>query len=109
MVVVGLLSAVLVARAYGVEAIGEYAIALAPAATLGTLSQLREQAALVRELAPLAPRVTGLFAAVMSFSFGLTVVVAVPVTIGSWLVLSGPIGRSDLFAPAAPLIAPFVL
>nr|MDQ3936751.1 lipopolysaccharide biosynthesis protein [Actinomycetota bacterium] len=111
-VVVGLLSSILVARAYGIDPVGEYAIALAPSLALGTLSQLREQAALVRKLALLearAPRVTGLFAAVMSFSFGLTVLVAVPVTAATWLVLDGPVGRDDLFVPALALIGSYIL
>lgn len=85
--VVGLVSSIAVARAYGVDPIGEFAIAAAPAIALSVLSQLREQAGLVRELAvlpPRAPRVTGLFAAVMAFSFTLTLVVAIPVTVGTY-------------------------
>ncbi|HEX8742443.1 MAG TPA: polysaccharide biosynthesis C-terminal domain-containing protein [Thermoleophilaceae bacterium] len=110
--VVGLVSSIFVARAYGIEPIGELAIALAPSLALATLSQLREQAALVRELtllAPRAPRVTGLFAAVMAFSFGLTLLVAIPVTAATWFVLSGPVGRDDLFVPALALIGIYTL
>jgi O-antigen/teichoic acid export membrane protein len=106
--VVGLVSSIVVARAYGIDAVGEFAIALAPSAALATLSQLREQAALVRELAllpPRAPRITGLFAAVLTFSLGLTIVTGLLVAVATWFVLSGPVGREDLFLPAIALIA----
>ena len=111
-VFVGLVSSIVVARAYGIVPIGEFAIALAPSAALATLSQLREQAALVRKLAllePRAPRVTGLFAAVMAFSSALTIAVAIPVTVATWFVLAGPVGRDDLFVPALVLIGIYVL
>lgn len=108
---VGLVGSVVVARVYGIEPIGEYAIALAAPLALATLSQTREQTALVRELAllsPRDPRITGLFAAVMTFSLGLTIAVAVPVTFVTWLVLSGPVHHRELFLPAAVLIAGYV-
>lgn len=110
--VVGIVSSIVVARAYGITPVGELAIAVAPTIALTTLSQLREQAALVRELAllePRAPRVTGLFAAVMTFSFGLTVLVAVPLAVVAWFVLSGPVGREDLFLPALALMVNYTL
>ncbi len=65
-----LVTSVIVARLYGVSAIGEFALAGAPAGAVWLLSTVREQPALMRRLTPLAPRdplVTGLFAAVLSF------------------------------------------
>ena len=111
-VVLGIASSVIVARTYGVEVVGQYALALAPSGALATLSSVREQAGLVRELSvlePRAPRVTGLFVAVLAFSVGLTVVAAALVAGISYLLLSGPIGRPELLAPALALVVGFVV
>ncbi len=108
----GIGSSVAVARIYGIEAVGAYALALAPSGALAMLSTVREQVGLVRELSLLearAPRVTGLFAAVFAFSLALTIVVAAIVTAVSYLLLTGPIDRPDLFAPALALVAGFVV
>ena len=112
MVVLGIASSVVVARTYGVEVVGQYALVLAPSGALATLSSVREQAGLVRELSvlePRAPRVTGLFVAVLVFSVGLTLVAAALVTGISYLLLAGPIGRPELFAPALALVIGFVV
>ena len=112
MVVLGIVSSVIVARIYGVEAIGEYALVLAPSGALATLSSVREQAGLVRELSVLearTPRVTGLFIAVLAFSVGLTLFVAALVAGITYLLLAGPVGRPGLFAPALALVISFVV
>jgi O-antigen/teichoic acid export membrane protein len=112
MIALGFVSSVVIARVYGIDEIGRYALALAPSLVLLYLSTAQEQAALVRALSVLAPRdprATGLFAAVMAFSAGLTVVVAavtVPVTA---LIFHGPIDHPELFGPACALVTSHTL
>jgi O-antigen/teichoic acid export membrane protein len=109
--VISLVTQIVIARVYGIRVVGEFALAFAPAGAVWILSTVREQAALVRELArlpPRAPRATGLFVAVFSFSFLLTLGVAalaVPVT---WLVFHGPIDQPQLFGPAVVSLAGYV-
>ncbi|MBA2637765.1 MAG: polysaccharide biosynthesis protein [Solirubrobacterales bacterium] len=110
--VLGVASGIVIARAYGIEVVGAYALAYAPVGVCGTLSTMQEQAALVKEVAVLErrdPRITGLFAAVSAFSAGLTLLVGtVTALISTWL-LSGPIGRPDLVLPAIVLLVEFAL
>jgi O-antigen/teichoic acid export membrane protein len=108
---ISLVTQVVVARVYGVRVIGEFALAFAPTGAVWILSTVREQAALVRELAklpPQAPRSTALFLAVFCFSFLLTLgvaAIAVPIV---WLVFHGPIYEPQLFAPAVVSLAGYV-
>jgi O-antigen/teichoic acid export membrane protein len=108
LILLGLASSIAIARVYGVEEIGRFALAVAPSLALTYLSTAQEQAALVRRLAVLEPRdplVTGLFASVMAFSTALTTLVAL-ITIGATVLLyNGPIGHPELIAPAAVLVA----
>src|SRR5271157_508871 len=79
MTAVGFLSTIVTSRLYGVRIIGEFALVWAPVAALWILSTVKEQQALIKEitgLPPRHPRVTQLFAAVFTFSSGLTAVVA---------------------------------
>lgn len=102
-----LAASVAVARLYGIAVVGEYALAGAPAGVVWLLSTVREQPALMRELAPLHPRderVTGLFVAVLSFSFLLTAAVSIVVGLLAWALLGGPIGRPDLVGPAEAML-----
>jgi O-antigen/teichoic acid export membrane protein len=99
----GLFTSVAIARVYGVEVIGQYALSFAPVAALGMLSTTQEQPALMRKLAVLdarAPRTTGLVCAVFAFSLSLTVAVALPVLGVTYVVFEGPIGQPALFLPA---------
>lgn len=109
---IGLVGSVVLARLYGVVVIGEYALTLAPVTVMTYLTTVQEQAALMKELSTLparAPRVTGLFAAVFSFSFGLTVAVgAVVAAVATW-VLRGPVGSPDLVAPMLMQIASYIV
>ena len=110
--VVALVSSIAVARIYGVTVMGQYALTLAPATMVGALSTVREQVALVRELSTLPPRapgVTGLFTAVLTFSSVLTLLVAGAVTVVSYFLFHGPIGHPEVFAPAAVLVAAYVV
>lgn len=110
--VLGAVSTVAVARLYGIQVIGEFALATAPAGVVWFLSTVRERPALVRILATLAPRdprVTGLFAAVFAFSFALTAVVALLAGVISYFVFKGPVGEPDLFAPAVVNLAGYAL
>jgi O-antigen/teichoic acid export membrane protein len=102
--VVGLVSSVAIARAYGVEALGEFTLVIAPGLALTFLSTAKEQTALIRELATLSardPRVSGLFYATFAFSLALTTAVAA-LTFGiAWLAFHGPVDHPALL----PLIA----
>jgi O-antigen/teichoic acid export membrane protein len=108
MMVLGLVSSIAIARIYGIRTLGAFALAQAPSVALGYLASVREQAALVRHLAvlePRAPRVTGLFAAVWTFSFGLTVAVSLLTAGATVLLYHGTLDQPDLIWPAVALIA----
>jgi O-antigen/teichoic acid export membrane protein len=104
---VALVSSVVVARLYGVSVIGEYALAGAPAGVVWLLSTVREQPALIRRLAVLEPRdpqVTGLFAAVLTFSALLTAAVSLLAGALTWWLLGGPLAHPGLVAPAEVML-----
>jgi O-antigen/teichoic acid export membrane protein len=108
----GVVSAVTVARLYGVSVLGEAALALAPATAMASFSSVREQTGLVRELArtdPRAPRVTGLFVAVFSFSVLLTVAVSLLMVTACWFAYRGPVDAPALFLPALAAIGGYVV
>jgi len=108
----GLVSSIAIARLYGVTVLGEYALASAPVGILFTLSSAREQVALVRELATLAPReprVTGLFYAVLIFSFGLTATLALVTAAAVYLLFRGPVHQPGLVLPTAVYIAGYTV
>lgn len=103
---------VVTARLYGVDIIGQVALAMAPAGMLALLSTVREQPGLVRRIAPLPPRdeqVTGIWLAVFGFSLALTVAVAIPIAVITWLLFQGPIAHPELFAPAMVYVAAYAL
>lgn len=111
LLVLGLGSSIAIARIYGITRLGQFALASAPSLALTYLSTMGEQAALVRELAvlqPRIPRVTGLFAAVMTFSTGLTVLVGALMSVAVFFVLHGPVHQPGLFLPAGALLAGYV-
>lgn len=104
---VGFFSSVVIARLFGAEVLGEYALVAAPVGVLSTLAALQLQAALVKEISvlpPKAPRVTALFAAVWVFTLLLTLVISPLVLLGAWLLLTGPVGRPELLAASATLM-----
>ncbi|HKP17780.1 MAG TPA: hypothetical protein VJT84_04820 [Gaiellaceae bacterium] len=98
-----LVSGIVVARLYGIDTIGAFALAAAPSGAVWFLSSVREQPALVRALAPLEPRdprVTGLWVAVFTFSQALTTVAAGAAVGLTYVVFNGPIDHPELFLPA---------
>lgn len=108
---IGLVGSVVIARIYGVEVIGEYAITLAPVGVLTYISTVQEQAALIRALSVLEardPRVTGLTAAVFGFSSLVTLVIGVIVSVISGLLMAGPMDNADLIAPMIAQVAGYV-
>jgi O-antigen/teichoic acid export membrane protein len=110
--IVGAISTVVTARLYGVRVIGQYALVMAPASALWILSNVKEQAALIKEitgLQPREPRVTQLFAAVFTFSVGLTAFVAALTAVVCWFVFRGPLNAPDLIAPTFATIGGYVL
>jgi O-antigen/teichoic acid export membrane protein len=110
--VLGVVSGIVIARLYGIEVIGEFALATAPTGLVWFLSTVRERPALIRELAKLPSRddrVTGLFVAVLAFSFALTLLVsAVAVGVINWA-FSGPIDQPQLFVPAVANLALYLV
>jgi O-antigen/teichoic acid export membrane protein len=110
--VFGVVSTIATARIYGVHVIGQFAIVSAPVATLWLVSTAKEQAALIKEitsLQPRHPRVSQLFAAVFTFSFGLTVVMALIVAVVSVLVFRGPLHHPKLVAPMLVSLAGYTV
>jgi O-antigen/teichoic acid export membrane protein len=108
----GALSTVVTARLYGVRVIGQYALVMAPASALWVLSNIKEQAALIKEitgLPPRHPRVTQLFAAVFTFSVALTTIVAGLTMVICWFVFRGPLHAPELVAPTYATIVGYVL
>jgi putative inorganic carbon (hco3(-)) transporter len=108
----GLVSTIVTARIYGVDTIGEFTLATAPAGILFVLSTVKEQQALIKEitgLQPRHPRVTELFSAVFFFSAGLTLAVAAADIVVCWFVFHGPLHRPDLFMPAAVSVANYAI
>lgn len=113
MLVLGLGSSIALARVYGVEVIGEYAILLASMMVVNLLSTLREQEALIRDIAKFDrhdPRITGRFYATLGFSVGLTIVAAAIVSGALWFLLPGAsIDRPSLVWPAIAMAAGYAL
>lgn len=109
---VGVVSAIVTARVYGIDVIGQFALVTAPWLLLIQLSSMSEQKALTRELAslaPRAPRIAGLFFPVLAFSFVLTLIVAIPIAIVGVGALHGPMSQGHLTMPALALVAGYVL
>jgi O-antigen/teichoic acid export membrane protein len=108
---IAVVSSIAIARLYGIDVLGEWALVFAPATIMGSLSSVREQTAFVRDLAslqPREPRVTGLFVAILAFSSVLTLAVGLVVMAVSWILYEGPVGTPDLVAPAAITLAGYI-
>ncbi|MFT4034178.1 MAG: polysaccharide biosynthesis C-terminal domain-containing protein [Patulibacter sp.] len=96
-------TSVLMARIFGIEVVGQNALALVPHGVLCLLSTVREQPAVIRRLTPLSPRsptVSGVFYAVYSFSVLLTAVMTIVVGIGTIVAFNGSFDHPDLVVPA---------
>jgi O-antigen/teichoic acid export membrane protein len=107
-----LVTGIVTARLYGIQGIGEFALAYAPTGAVWYLSTAREQPALVKALAPLRPGdalVSGLFVAVFAFSTALTFLVAAAAALVTWLLFHGPIYHPHLFLPAVVSLAGYLL
>jgi O-antigen/teichoic acid export membrane protein len=112
MTAVAIGSSIAIARVYGIDVIGEYALVIAPLNIVWYLSSARERPAFIREIStlePRAPRVTGLFYAMLAFSTALTIVTGVLVMAGTYLLFEGPIGQPDLVLPAGAVIGSYIL
>jgi O-antigen/teichoic acid export membrane protein len=108
----GFVSTIITARLFGIDVIGEYALVWAPVAVMWMLSTIKEQQALIKEitgLQPREPRVTQLFAAVFTFSAGLTVAVAILVAAACCFVFPGPLNAPQLLTPALVSIAGYTV
>lgn len=109
---IGLVGSVVIARIYGVEVVGQFAITLAPVGVLTYISTVQEQAALIRALSVLEardPRVTGLTAAVFGFSTLVTMIAGGIVGLISAFLLAGPMGHPDLIRAMAVQVLGYAL
>jgi O-antigen/teichoic acid export membrane protein len=108
----GIVPLVLSSRIYGVHIIGQFALVSAPIVALWVLSTAKEQAALIKEitgLPPRHPRVTQLFAAVFTFSSGLTLTMSLLAAVISWLVFRGPLHQPELVIPTFVSLAGYAV
>jgi O-antigen/teichoic acid export membrane protein len=109
--ILSLLSSIAVARIYGIEVIGEFALAYAPTGVVWVVSTVQERPALLRALAPLPPRapeVSGLFAAVFLFSLAFTALICGAGAGATYILFNGPIGQPHLFVPAMVLLVGYL-
>jgi O-antigen/teichoic acid export membrane protein len=109
---IAMVSTVVTARLYGIRVIGEFALVSVPVAVLWVLSSVKEQQALIREIAgltPRHPRVTQLFAVVFTFSGALTMTVATLVGVTCLLVFPGPLHAPGLVAAALANVAGYAI
>jgi len=110
--IVTLFTSILSARLYGITVVGEAALAMAPLTVVALLSTVREQPAMVRELAklqPRHPRVTAVSLAVFSFSFSLTAVATCVGVLICYLAFHGPLHHPELFAPSVFALGGYLL
>lgn len=110
--VVGVASMVFTSRLYGIRVVGQYALVWAPVGALALLSTIKEQQALIKEITGLPrrhPRVTQLFAAVFTFSWTLTVIVAVLDAAACWFIFRGPLHAPNLVLPVFVQMAGYVI
>jgi O-antigen/teichoic acid export membrane protein len=110
--IVTVVSSIATARLYGVTAIGQFALVIAPVNIVWLLSSVGEGPAVVRTLAvlePRAPQCTAMFAAVFAFSSALTVAVAAVALPILYAVFNGPIDQPSLFLPAVATLGGYVL
>ena len=110
--VLGLASAIVTARVFGVEVIGAFALAAMLTGALHLVSNVREQGGLVRELtryAPRAPEARALLWLVLGCSAVITVLVLLPFGALAVFLLSDVFDRPELVAPFAVLTAAYVL
>ena len=110
--VIGVASGILVARLYGINVVGQYALATAPMGIVWFFSTVRERPGLIRALNPLPPRapeITGIFAAVLAFSVALTALVSIVGAGITYLLFNGPIDQPELVAPALVCLGGYLL
>jgi O-antigen/teichoic acid export membrane protein len=109
---IGVVSTIVTARLYGIRAIGQFALVLAPVSALWVLSTVKEQQALIKEISrlpPRHPRVTQLFAVVFTFSSTLTLLVTALAAVACWFVFRGPLRAPALVAPTFVNLAGYAL
>lgn len=112
MALLGVVSTIVIARSYGITVLGQFALVTAPVNVVWYLSSARDRPAFVREVAklePRAPRVTGLFVAMLSFSVALTLVVSALGLLGTWLLFNGVIDQPGLVGATAVSLAAYLL
>jgi O-antigen/teichoic acid export membrane protein len=107
-----LISTVLTARVYGIDVVGQFALAYAPTGAVVILSTVREQPAMVRALNGYEPGdrgITGIFYAVFAFSQVLTLVFVGLGAMVTVLVFTGPLDHTDLVAPAVVSLVGYLM
>lgn len=110
--VFGLASAIVTARLFGTEQLGRFALVSAPTILVIQFSSVSEQLGLIQELTKhprLSPEGSGVFRVVFKMSVLLTFVASAVVLTGSWFYFNSSSSRSDLFAPAALMVAAYIV
>ena len=110
--VVGIVSSILIARLYGIEVIGQYALATAPMGIVWFFSTVRERPGLIRALNPLQPRSPrspgssppSLHSRLCSPRWCQLSAPASPT-----LLFNGPIDQPELFAPAVVCLGGYLI
>ncbi len=78
--VIGVASSILIARLYGIEVVGQYALATGPMGIVWFFSTVREKTGPDQgpeSSATPRPEITGIFAAVLAFSVALTALMSI--------------------------------
>jgi O-antigen/teichoic acid export membrane protein len=110
-VVLGLVSAVLLARVFGAEVLGAFAVASLLTGAFGTVSNVREGMGLVRELTryePRTPQARALLWATLGFSAALTVAMLAPFAVLAVYLIRDVFDRPELVEPFLLLVGLYV-
>jgi hypothetical protein len=95
-------SAVVIARIYGIEVVGQFALVIVPYVITSKFSTLSEQIALTRRLAtmtPQTPLASALFLAVLGFSTLLTIVVGGGTLLVNYFILESVANSRSCWCP----------
>ena len=109
--ILGLASSILTARVFGAATIGAFAIAALLTGSLRMISNVREQGGLVRELTrhePGTPQSRALVWATLVFSTLITIVVLIPFSVLSLVLLHRVFDRPELVTPFLVLVAGYL-
>ncbi len=106
-VLLGIISALLISRIYGIAVVGEFALLTAPYAMAMQFSTFGEQLAMVRSLSlesARSARTVSLFLVVLAFSTLLTTIATIISTLLAYALLRYVVHRADLFVSCVTML-----